>query len=271
MEHVEQKGARVPAIGLGTWKLQGADCYDAVTHALSIGYRHIDTAQAYANEEQVGQGMADAAVPRSEVWLTTKVWVDNAAREDVRPAVQGSLRRLGTGYVDLLLLHWPAPDVAVTETLGAMSELVDEGLTRYVGVSNFPSAYVREAETAADVLTNQVEYHPYLSQEAVLAEAERDGHSVTAYSPLAHGGVTNDRTIRQVAAGYGKTPAQVTLRWLIQQPRVVAIPRSVHRLRHAENLDVFDFELSDDDMKTMASLAGPDGRLIDPSFAPPWD
>lgn len=271
MDHVVVKGAHVPTIGLGTWQVDGRDCYEAVTHALSIGYRHIDTAQAYGNEAEVGRALADSTVAREDVWLTTKVWIDNAAPADVRPSVQDSLRELRTEYVDLLLIHWPPRRVALTEPVAAMAELTQDGLTRHVGVSNCPSAQVREATSVADILTNQVEYHPYLSQEAVLAEAERDGHMVTAYSPLARGRVADDPTIREIAAVHEKTPAQVTLRWLVQQPRVAAIPRSKSERRRAENLEVFDFALSDDEMKAISGLARPDGRLIDPPFAPNWD
>lgn len=271
MEHVHVNGAQVPAIGLGTWQVEGSDCYEAVTHALALGYRHVDTAQMYGNEADVGRGLADAAVDRSDVWLTTKLALDAMAHDAVRPALESSLRRLGTDYVDLLLIHWPVADVPLADTLGAMRAAVDDGLVAHIGVSNFPSAHVRQAIELAPILTNQVEYHPYLAQDAVLTEAERDGHMVTAYSPLAKGRIARDPTVAEIAEGHGKTPAQVALRWLIAQPRVSAIPRSSRAERRAENLDVFDFELSDEEMKALSGLARPDGRLIDPPFAPDWD
>jgi len=269
--HIEIKGTHVPAIGIGTWEVPPEPAYEAVAHALSLGYRHVDTAQAYGNEAACGKAVADAAVPRDQVWVTTKVWMANAAPEEVRSSTEESLRELGTDYVDLLLIHWPVPDVPIADTLGAMVELMEQGKTRHVGVSNYTPSQAREAARVAPILTNQVEYHPLLDQSELLAEAAADGHRLTAYSPLANGrAVPQHPVLAEIGAGHGKTAAQVALRWLLQQD-VIVLPRSTNPERRAENFDVTDFTLTPEEMARISELGSKEGRVIDPPFAPAWD
>ncbi len=244
----------VPALGLGTWKLTGDACVRAVEHALALGYRHLDTAQGYGNETQVGEGLRRSGVSRAKVFITTKVRPRSFAPEDLGPSVEESLERLGVEQVDLLLLHWPRPDVPLEDTLGALHEVRHRGLTQHVGVSNFPPSWVERAVASGPIFTNQVEYHPYLSQDALLEQAERLDLTLTAYAPLARGRVEDDPTLQEIGAAHGKTGGQVALRWLLQQPRVLAIPKASSPEHQIENLAVFDFELSDDEMARVTAL-----------------
>ncbi|NBC16042.1 MAG: aldo/keto reductase [Bacteroidetes bacterium] len=269
MIHRTIRGIEIPALGLGTWQLTGDACTEGVEHALDLGYRHIDTAQAYENEDQVGTALRNTPVDRDEIYLTTKVWVENLVPAAVRRSTEASLRRLGTDYVDLLLIHWPSTDVPLERTLDAMMVLRDEGKTREVGVSNFTPSLVRRALDHAPILCNQVEYHPFLDQDALLDLAEARDLLLTAYSPLARGRVMEDETMQAIAEAHGKTPAQVALRWLLQQDQVAAIPKASTAAHREANVDVFDFALSEDEMDRIFDLAG-DERLIDPSFAPAW-
>ena len=270
MIHLDVQGVRVPALGFGTWELDGDDCREAVLHALALGYRHIDTAQGYDNEEQVGAALAASGVPRDDVFLVSKLRPDRFGADDAVSATRDSLARLGVDHLDLMLLHWPNPDVPVEETLGALGTLQDEGAVRLLGVSNFPTRHVARANEARRIFANQVEYHPFLSQDAVRAQARELDLMVTAYSPLAQGAVLEEPLLREIAEAHGKTPVQVTLRWLIQQPRVAAIPRSSSAEHRAANLDVFGFELDDDEMARITGLAR-GHRLLDPAHAPEWD
>lgn len=269
-------GNRIPLLGFGTWMLEPDDARRMVAEALRIGYRHIDTAWIYRNEKTVGDGIRDAIeagqVAREDVWLTTKIWVDNFHRDDLLKQAEESAASLGL-TPDLLLLHWPKPKPSFEETLGALNEARERGLTRAIGLSNFPSAEFRRAQSLspARLVTNQVEYHPYLKLSTLKAAARELGSSITAWSPLAQGKVADDATLKDIARAHGKTPGQVTLRWLIQQ-EVIAIPRTSKESRAAENFDIFDFELSAEEMDRIHALARPDGRLgdwIDPAFK--WD
>jgi len=269
MIHRTIQGTEIPALGLGTWQFTGAACTEGVEHALDLGYRHIDTAQIYENEEEVGAGLRNAATDRDEIYLTTKVWVENLEPSSVRRSTEESLRRLDTEYVDLLLIHWPSNDVPLERTLDAMMVLRDEGKTREIGVSNFTPSLVRRALDHVPIICNQVEYHPFLDQDALLDLAEARDLLLTAYSPLARGRVMKDETMQAIAEAHGKTPAQVALRWLLQQDQVAAIPKASSAAHREANLDVFDFELSEDEMDRIFDLAGNE-RLINPSFAPAW-
>ncbi|WP_101297779.1 aldo/keto reductase [Halegenticoccus soli] len=253
MEYVDRRGARLPKIGLGTWRLSGAACERAVATALDLGYRHVDTAQLYGNERRVGRAIARSAVDREELFLTTKLAPGNVRADGVRRSTEESLRRLGTDYVDLLLVHWPNPRVRLAETLGAMNDLVDGGRVRHVGVSNFGLDRLREARRISDapLLTDQVQFHPYRPKLDLLSYCQRRGLVLTAYSPLAHGGVLSDDVLGRVGERYGKTPAQVALRWAIQHEAVVAIPKATGRRHLAENLDVFDFGLTGAEMRAV--------------------
>ena len=258
MERVSAGGAEIPAIGFGTFQLSGEDCERAVRTALEAGYRHVDTAEYYDNERAVGNAIDAAPVDREEVFLTTKVWRSNLRAEDVREAVEASLDRLGVASVDLLLIHWPHPRVPVEETLGAMAELREEGLVRHLGVSNFTREGLTEAREAIDapIVTDQVQYHPYKDQETLREYCAANDSALTAYSPLAKGQVLGDETLANIGDRYDKSPAQVALRWLIQQEGVVAIPRSSSPEHIAANLAVFDFELSDAEMERIDGLSG---------------
>ncbi len=262
----------IPQLGFGTWNLTPEDARRMVGAALDIGYRHIDTAKIYSNEEAVGQAIRESGVPRGDIFLTTKIWVSDFADGDLQRAAEEAVERLGT-VPDLLLLHWPKAKPSFEETLGALNEAKARGFTRHIGLSNFPSAEWKRAQGASDdrLVTNQVEHHPYLSINALKATAAALGSSITAWSPLAQGKVADDALLTAIGASHGKTAAQVTLRWLIQNG-VIAIPRTSKESRAAESFDIFDFALSDDEVARIDALARPDGRLgdwIDPAFK--WD
>jgi diketogulonate reductase-like aldo/keto reductase len=273
MHHVEAHGARIPALGFGTFRLEGSVARRMVGYALSIGYRHIDTAQMYGNEAEVGEAIEASAVARDEIWLTTKIWPDNYGNGPLQRAAEQSVRRLRT-EPDLLLLHWPNPRVPLAETVGALNDAKRRGLTRHIGISNCPRALIRDsvALSAAPLILNQVEYHPFLSQRAVLEELRAHGMALTAYSPIAQGRVFDDPTLAQIGRRHGKNPGQVALRWLIQQERVAAIPRSSREANAKANLAIFDFALSADEMAEIAALAKPGRRFVNPAgMAPQWD
>lgn len=267
MLYVEVRNERIPALGLGTWRLWGEACFQAVTDALEIGYRHVDTAQMYANEDQVGRGVRASGIPRDEIFLTTKIDESNLAAPDVRRSVEGSLHKLGMDYVDLLLIHWPDLAVPLEETLDAMLALQEEGKTRHIGVSNFTPDLFRRATAHAPIACNQVEYHPFLAQDELLELARANDALLAAYSPIARGRVAEDRTLRQIGGRYGKSPVQVTLRWLVQQANVAAIPKSATRKHLQSNFNIFDFTLSTGEMEAIAALARGE-RLVDPAGAP---
>lgn len=269
---IETKGARLPALGYGTWQLRGATCREMIPVALELGYRHIDTAQAYENETEVGQGLRDAGLPREQLWVTTKLWMDKLAPDVVPGALAGSLDRLGIDYVDLLLIHWPSQEVAHLETLAAMEEQRRAGRVRHLGVSNFTVEQIAEATDGGfELLTNQVEYHPFLSQDDLKAALGEREMVLTAYAPLARGKVAENRTIRDIAERHGKSPEQVALRWLVQQRNVAAIPKAGSR-KHAEaNLAIFDFALEDREMAAIGALGRTRERIVDPAWAPVWD
>ncbi len=273
MHDVHANGAAIPALGLGTWKLDVPQASHMVADALKGGYRHIDTAQIYENEEGVGHGWRASGVARDAFFLTTKVWTDKFAPGDLEASVDESLAKLQTDHVDLLLLHWPVPGVPLADTLGALNAVQAKGQTRFIGVSNYPVATFEEARRLSDapIVTNQVEYHVYLDQSPVLAAARAAGSSVTAYSPLARGKIADDRVIGEIAAKHGRTNGQVALRWLIEQDQVIAIPKTANPARAIENLAAGDFALDAEDMARLNALGSAHGRIIDPSWGPTWD
>ncbi|MDP3368760.1 MAG: aldo/keto reductase [Brevundimonas sp.] len=269
-------GHAIPLLGFGTWNLAPEVARTMVAEALRIGYRHIDTAWIYHNEAAVGDGVRDAIeaghVARGDLWLTTKIWVAHFDREGLLKQAKESAASLGF-TPDLLLLHWPKAEPAWEETLGALNEAKDLGLTRTIGLSNFPSAEFRKAQglSKAKLVTNQVEYHPYLKLSKLKAAARELGSSITAWSPLAQGNIADDPTLIGIGRAHGKSAGQVTLRWLIQQD-IIAIPRTSKVSRAEESFDIFDFQLSGEEMDRIHALARPDGRLgdwIDPAFK--WD
>ena len=271
MTHYDVHGVSVPALGLGTWQIEGDAARRAVEHALALGYRHVDTAQMYGNEAEVGAALAASAVPRADVFLTTKVWRSAVAPSRLAASVDESLRKLGTNYVDLLLLHWPTDDVELEAQLEALAAVREAGKARLVGVSNYPSARLRDAlEIVPDLATDQVEYHALLGQDAVLAEVRRRGMVLTAYSPLAQGELLRDEAVREVAEARGVGPAQVALAWLLGQDRVCAIPKASSDAHRQSNLDAAEIALTADERARLDALPK-DHRTVDPGFAPDWD
>jgi len=243
-----------------------------VAAAISQGYRHIDTAQMYANEAEVGEAIA-ASGQRDSLFLTTKVWPDNFADGVLQKSVEESLKKLRVDAVDLLLLHWPRFQRPMKETVQALNVVKRRGLARHIGVSNFTVALLREAWSLSDepLVCNQVEYHPYLDQSPVLKEVRARGMALTAYQPLSLGKVFQDDTLVAIGKAHGKTAGQATLRWLIDQPQVAAIPKTATPARAAENI-ALDFTLTDIEHKRMDALKRPDGRNLNPpAVAPVWD
>ena len=255
-------GAAIPAIGFGTSQL-GASTAAAVEAALRAGYRHIDAARKYYNEEAVGEGIRASGVPRDLIFITTKVSEDDLRAADFARSTKESLHALRLDHVDLLLIHWPNPAVPLAETVGALTEMKRRGLTRHIGVANFPIRLMDEAIRLSPepIVTNQVEVHPYLDQTKLLAACRTRGVIVTAYCPLGRGRLFGDSVLGEIARVHRRTLAQVALRYLIQQGNIVPIPRSSKPERIAENLQVFDFALSDDEMTRIAALKQPGGRI----------
>lgn len=272
MQFVEAKDAKIPAIGLGTWELRGRTCARLVEQALRLGYRHIDTAQIYENEREVGEALRASGVARNEVFVTTKVWTSHFAPHDLERSVRESLSKLRLAEVDLLLLHWPNPRVPLSETLGALAHVRKLGMARHIGVSNFTVALMEEAidKCPAPLVCNQVEYHPYLDQTKVREACARHDLALVAYSPVAKGRVRQDEVLARIGRAHGKSAAQACLRWLIQQ-NVSAIPRTSRLERLSENIEVFDFELSEAEMTEISAMGRRAGRLTDFGFSPKWD
>jgi len=270
---VNVNGAALPAIGFGTLFIKDEACTALVGEALKSGYRHIDTAANYGNETEVGRGLKAGGVPRDKFFLTTKVWHTELANGKLQASAETSLGKLGVDYVDLLLIHWPNPAIPLEDSIPALCEVKKRGLARHIGVSNFTVAMLDKAVSLASepIVCNQVEYHPYLAQTKLMAACRRHGMALTAYCPLGRGGIIKDPVIGEIAAAHNRTPAQVLLRWSVQQPNVVAIPRSTNAGRIRENLDIFGFELTAAEMSRIAALARPDGRVVKPPFAPHWD
>jgi 2,5-diketo-D-gluconate reductase B len=250
------RGADVPAIGLGTWELKGELGVARIADALAIGYRHIDTAANYRNEVEVGRALARSAVPRDAVWLTSKVWFTEFAAQRVRASVEASLARLGVDRLDLVLMHWPARGGDDAPTLREMTRLRDEGIVREIGVSNFDADALHRALEVAPIFCDQVKYHVGLAHDGLRAVAAANDVLLTAYSPLGAGrDVIDHPLLVEIAQARAATPAQVALRWLVEQDGVCAIPRSSSQKHLAENLDVWHFELSDDDRARIDALA----------------
>ncbi len=263
------RGTSVPRLGFGTWRLNGAECFTAVRDALDIGYRHIDTARAYDNEREVGAALAASRVDRSEIFLTTKVWMDDFEPRRLRAATEDSLRNLGTDYVDLLLLHWPNPAVALERSLGELLALREDGLISELGVSNFPPGLLRQAMASAPVFCDQVEFHPFLGQDELLEIAVAEDLMITAYAPLARGEVLTDPVLARIAAEVGARPSEVALRWLLEKPHVAVIPKAASRANRLANFGVFDIDLTDDHLAAIDALPK-NHRGFNPGWAPDW-
>jgi len=265
-------GADIPVIGFGTSTL--GDCDEIVATALQLGYRHIDTARKYGTECGVGAGIRASGVARKDIFVTTKVSHEYLRADDFARSVDGSLRDLGLAYVDLLLVHWPNPDIPLRETMQALARAKRESLTRHIGVANFPMALLKEAIRLCPepLVTNQVEFHPHLDQSKLLAACRRHGLVLTAHCPLGRGRLMDEPVLADIARQKGRTVAQVALRWAIQQGGVVPIPRSANSGHIAENIDIFDFALTDDEMARIDALKRPGSRIANPGGrAPAWD
>lgn len=265
-------GANIPLLGLGTWDIRGEVCTRIVRQAIALGYRHIDTAQAYENEREVGEGIRNSGLPREQIHVTTKVWWTQLAPADFLRSARESLHRLRLDYVDLLLIHWPNSSVPLDQTIAALCKAKRDGMTKHVGISNFTTELIDKAVqySTEPIATNQVEMHPYLDQSKVIAACKASGISVTAYSPIVRGKAGDDPVLAKIGRTQGKSVAQVCLRYLVQQG-VIAIPRTSKVERLSENSAIFDFELSVDEMTAIHALARPDGRMVNPSWAPAWD
>jgi diketogulonate reductase-like aldo/keto reductase len=270
---IKANGAEIPAIGLGTWDLRGETVVRSVLAALDAGYRHIDTAAMYANETQIGEAIRAHAVPRNEIFITTKVWPSDVADGALQRSAEASLRRLQVDRVDLLLIHWPSATIPLKEQIAALCDAKRRGFTRHIGVSNFPVRYVEAAVAFADepLVTNQVEHHPWLDQSRLFEACRKHGLSITSYSPIGKGKRLTQPVLQELARAKGKTPAQMTLRWHIQQPMNIAIPRSSKPERIAENIAIFDFTLTPQEMAQISSLAHSKGRMLSPMVPLDWD
>ncbi|MEN8640240.1 aldo/keto reductase [Pseudomonas sichuanensis] len=265
-------GLDMPAIGLGTWPMTGADCTRAVHQALELGYRHIDTATAYNNEAAVGQALRDSSVPREAIHLTTKVWWDRLAPQAMRQSLEDSLRALGTEQVDLFHIHWPGKDWDLARSIETLVALRDEGKARCIGVANFPLGLLRQVieQLGAPLSAIQVEYHVLLDQTPLLDFARQHGLAFTAYTPLARGQAAEQPAIRTIADKHGVLPSQVALAWLLEQFAVAVIPKASSRENQLANLAALDLRLDDEDRAQIAALAK-DRRLVSPDFAPQWN
>lgn len=274
MFDVSANGANIPALGFGTFRMPDADVNRILPEALKLGFRHVDTAQIYKNEQAVGDVLKSSGIARQDIFLTTKVWVDRVGHKEFITSVDESLTKLKTDYVDLLLLHWPQSEMPLADRIGALNELRKAGKVKNIGVSNFSTALMAEAVNLSDapIVNNQVEYHPYLDQTKVLTEAAKTGMSVTGYYLMADGAVPKDEVLKDIGAKHGKTAAQVVLRWAVQQKGVIALSKTATESRLPENFDIFDFALSEDEMAAVHKLARADGRIVNPGhLAPEWD
>ena len=274
MDDVLANGARIPALGFGTYGMEREEVLRMISAALKGGFRHVDTAQIYRNELEVGECTVSSGIPRSELFITTKVWVSNYPERRFTASVDESLKNLQTDYIDLLLLHWPHDGVPLAEQIGLLNEAVRTGKVRHIGVSNFNRQLLGQAIrlSAAPLVTNQFEYHPYLNQSLLAGATRRAGLAVIAYCAMAVGRVLGDPTIAEIAANHGRTIPQVVLRWLTQQGGTIALSRTTNPDRIRENLAIFDFRLNEAEMAAMQTLARPNSRIVDPpGLAPAWD
>jgi diketogulonate reductase-like aldo/keto reductase len=264
------RGTNVPAVGLGTFELNGQECIETVRTALALGYRHFDTASRYGNEADVGVGLEGSGLSREDVFITTKIWITDLEASNAISAVTESLKKLHVDYVDLLLLHWPSPYFSIKESIESLSLVKSMGMTKQIGVSNFPPTLLRQSMSYGEIFSNQVEFHPYLNQGKLLEMTQREDLLLTGYAPLALGRVSEDLILQEIGTRYGKTGAQVALRWLVDHPNVAIVPksRSVDRLR--QNIDLWGYDLSEDENKSIAHLAR-GMRIYDESWVEDWE
>ena len=263
MQTIESNGARIPLIGLGTWDLRGKSCARMVEEALALGYRHIDTAAMYRNEDEVGEGLRASGVKRDDVFVTTKVWSSNLRAADFERSARESLENLQLDSVDLLLIHWPNSSVPLKETIGALCKMKREGVARHIGVSNFNPALIEQAVKLATepLVNNQIELHPFNDQSKTIAASRRAGLSITAYTPIARGRGQDNAVLSRIGEAHGKSAAQISLRYLVQQD-IIVIPKTSRPERLKENAAIFDFALTPAEMNEIAALASPHGNIV---------
>jgi 2,5-diketo-D-gluconate reductase B len=272
MQYVEAHGARIPIVGFGSMRLKEEAGTRAIESAIRTGYRHIDTAAFYGNEREVGEAIRASGVKREEIFLTTKVRQDNLEADKFARSLDNSLKLLGVPVVDLLLIHWPNPQVPMSESIGALNKARRDGLAKHIGVANYTVALLDEAMkvTKEPLVTNQIEVHPFLDQTKVIAATRRHGLAITAYCPLARGKVPGEPTLERIGKQHGKTASQAALRWLVQQG-IAIIPGSGTPARQKENFEVLDFSLTPAEMNEIAGLKRPNSRVVNPPQHPEWD
>jgi 2,5-diketo-D-gluconate reductase B len=272
MEHLQTQGIGLPRLGLGTFRMQGDACRAAVESALDLGYRHIDTAEMYGNEEAIGAALAAAGVPRRDLHITTKVWHENLAPDAIRRAFDTSLKKLRLDQVDLYLVHWPSKTMNLPAIFETLMKLKGEGRTRAIGVANFNIALLKTVveEIRTPIACNQVEYHVMLDQTPLRRYLTANSIPLVAYCPLAQGKVASDPTLAAIGRKHGASAAQVALKWLLDQDGVAAIPKASRAESQKANLDALNVGLDDEDIKAIAGLPK-DRRCVNPGFAPAWD
>jgi 2,5-diketo-D-gluconate reductase B len=273
MQHiVNAQGLNMPKLGLGTWPMLGEECTRAVEQALALGYRHVDTAAAYNNEDAVGQALVNSSIPREQIHVTSKVWWDQLQPDAMHHSMDRSLKALHSDYIDLFMIHWPGTDWDLPRTIETLVSFKEQGLARNIGVANFPLPLLRKVveELGAPLSAIQVEYHVLLGQNALLDYARQNDLALTAYSPLARNKVSDVPAIQQIAARHGVLPTQVALKWLLDQPNVAAIPKASSKANQIANLEAFAVNLDDQDRALIAGLSKRE-RQVSPDFAPVWD
>jgi 2,5-diketo-D-gluconate reductase B len=271
MQSIQTQGVAIPRLGFGTFRMPGSGSQPVVESALALGYRHIDTAAMYENEDAVGAAIAAAQVPRNELFVTTKVWHDQLAPAAIRKAFDTSLRKLKLDYVDLYMVHWPSRDMDIAAVMEALTALREEGRTKAIGVCNFNMPMMRTAvdEIGAPVAALQIEYHPFLDQSAMLAYLRGKKIPLTAYAPLAQGRAATDETLRAIGEKHGVSAAQIAIAWLLDQDGVIAIPKARRPQSQQSNLDALSVKIDDDDRRAIAALPK-NQRYVQPPFAPDW-
>lgn len=269
---IAANGAKIPTIGFGTWQLSGDVAVRMVSEALKLGYRHVDTAAMYGNEAEVGEGIRASGVKREDVFLTTKVPRTDIGAGDLERSVEESLKKLKFPNVDLILIHWPNDEIPLADSITALNNVKRNGLARHIGVSNFTVALLEEAVKLSKepLVTNQIELHPFIDGDKIVAACRKHKLSVTAYCPVARGNAVDNAVLERVGKAHDKSAAQVSLRYLVQQG-IIVIPRTSKVEHMKANFDIFDFELTSEEMATIRALAHPGGRVVKVGFAPAWD
>jgi 2,5-diketo-D-gluconate reductase B len=272
MDSLKTQGIAMPKLGLGTFRMQGDACRAAVEGALALGYRHIDTAEMYGNEEAIGAAIAASSVPRSGLHVTTKVWHENLAPDAIRKAFDASLKKLRLDQIDLYLVHWPSRSMKLPAVLETLMKLKDEGRTRAIGVANFTTSLLKQAveEAKAPIACNQVEYHVMFDQSKLMKYLAAHRIPLVAYCPLAQGRAASDETLAKIGRKHNASAAQVALKWLLDQDGVAAIPKASRAESQKANLDALNITLDDDDRRAIAALPK-DSRCVNPGFGPDWD